>query len=113
MVHGSTIRFSPKIRTLLNTEPRTLNTLLSEMKPMLNAFMDVIFPRTCAGCGGTVGEPAGYLCWDCLTRLEWIHPPFCQICGDPLEGDVSFPVVCAGGTARLPAFERARSHGRV
>jgi len=79
---------------------------------MLNAFMDVIFPRTCAGCGGAVGGPTGYLCWDCLTRLEWIRPPFCQICGDPLEGDVPLPVVCAGCTAVLPAFERARSVAR-
>ncbi|MDD5677723.1 MAG: ComF family protein [Kiritimatiellae bacterium] len=79
---------------------------------MLNAFMDVIFPRSCAGCGGEVGGSSEYLCWNCLVRLEWIRPPFCQICGDPLDGAVSFPVVCAGCTARLPAFERARSVAR-
>ena len=82
------------------------------MKPLLNAFMDVIFPRTCAGCGREAGGQSGHLCWDCLARLEWIHPPFCQICGDPLEGEVALPVVCAGCAARLPAFERARSVAR-
>ena len=82
------------------------------MKILLHAIIDVVFPRTCAGCGHEVGGASGYLCWDCLTRLAWIHPPFCQICGDPLEGDVPLPVVCAGCKARLPAFERARSVAR-
>jgi ComF family protein len=82
------------------------------MKTMLNAFMDVVFPRTCAGCGREAGGSHGYLCWDCLTRLAWIHPPFCPICGDPLEGETTLPVVCAGCAARLPAFERARSVAR-
>lgn len=82
------------------------------MKPMLNAFMDIIFPRACAGCGGMVGDPVGYLCWDCLTHLEWIHPPFCQICGDPMDGAVPAAVVCAGCAACPPAFERARSVAR-
>ncbi len=82
------------------------------MKPMLNAFMDIIFPRVCAGCGREVGGSCGYLCWDCMLRLEWIRPPFCRICGDPLEGDVALPFVCAGCAARPPAFERARSVAR-
>lgn len=79
---------------------------------MLNALMDVIFPRACAGCGHAVTEPCGHLCWDCLARLEWIHSPFCRICGDPIEGEVSLPVVCAGCAARQPAFDRARSVAR-
>lgn len=79
---------------------------------MLNAFLDVIFPRTCAGCGREVGGPAGYLCWDCLAHVQWIHPPFCQICGDPLDGEAPLPAVCAGCRKRLPAFERARSVAR-
>ncbi|MFH1476973.1 MAG: double zinc ribbon domain-containing protein [Verrucomicrobiota bacterium] len=79
---------------------------------MLNAFMDVIFPRSCAGCGGEVVGSHGYLCWDCLVRLQWIQTPFCQICGDPLAGEVPLPVICAGCAAKLPAFERARSVAR-
>ncbi len=82
------------------------------MMPMLNAFVDIIFPRACAGCGGEVGGAFGYLCWDCLAHLEWIHSPFCQICGDPLNGAIATAVVCAGCTACPPAFERARSAAR-
>lgn len=79
---------------------------------MLHALMDIVFPRFCAGCGHEIGGVSGYLCWDCQTRFEWIHPPFCEICGDPLEGDVPMPVVCAGCRQGLPAFERARSVAR-
>ena len=104
--------FNPPAMLLLSDGRQICGKSILDMLTMLNAFMDVIFPRTCAGCGGEVGGPCGYLCWDCLTRLEWIHPPFCQICGDPLEGEVSLPVVCAGCSARQPAFERARSVAR-
>lgn len=82
------------------------------MKPVLNALLDVVFPRACAGCGREAGGISGYLCWDCQTRFEWIQPPFCEICGDPFEGEISSSVVCESCRQALPAFERARSAAR-
>ncbi len=78
---------------------------------MLQALLDLVFPRACAGCGRGMEDP-GYLCWDCLARTLWVRPPFCELCGDPFHGLVPQPAVCPRCAARLPAFDRARSAAR-
>jgi competence protein ComFC len=49
---------------------------------------DLVFPRSCEHCGGLVedGSSWSFLCDDCVRRLDWIHPPFCDTCGHPYPG---------------------------
>ena len=83
-----------------------------KISPLLNALTDLLFPRVCVACGGPARESARYLCWDCLARMAWIHPPFCRLCGDPVDGAVAGEFLCATCLRQAPAFDLARSAAR-
>jgi ComF family protein len=72
-------------------------------------FLDLLYPRVCAGCGALVDLPSGELCWDCLAAFERVREPFCAHCGDPVEGLVEHRYVCSVCANRPPAFDLARS----
>lgn len=72
-------------------------------------LLDVIFPRTCAGCGqnSEISDPA--LCWDCRSQLALISHPFCSVCGEPLHGRIDHEFVCHTCTRHPPGYRRARA----
>lgn len=72
-------------------------------------FIDMIYPRTCAGCGKSVAHNDPQLCWECRSSLAVISHPFCSICGEPLHGQVDHEFVCHVCTKRPPHFNRARA----
>jgi len=75
---------------------------------------DWFYPRVCPGCGEISDRPGRHLCWACYARLELHTQAHCSICGHPAEGGVSHAFVCGAckGAAK-PAFDRARSAGRL
>jgi len=75
----------------------------------MSAALDMLFSRTCEGCGTAMGEEPGCLCWDCLAGIRWVRIPFCERCGDPVPGLVTGPFECAGCRKMKPAFDWARS----
>ena len=42
-------------------------------------LLDLIFPRTCAGCG----QERGYLCDECESAIRRLEPPQCSVCSAP------------------------------
>ncbi len=76
---------------------------------LAGAVADWLYPPRCACCGG--GAVAGFrsLCWECRSRLAFIEFPFCDRCGDPVEGRVDGPYACGWCRRHPPAFDRARS----
>jgi ComF family protein len=76
---------------------------------LLNALTDLLFPRACTGCGAPAPEASRYFCWDCLSSLAVIRPPFCRLCGDPADGALEGDYLCAGCLSHPPAFDLARS----
>ena len=42
-------------------------------------LLDLIFPRTCAGCG----REGGYLCDECEAAIPRLEPPQCSLCSTP------------------------------
>ena len=42
-------------------------------------LLDLIFPRTCAGCG----REGGYLCDECEAAIPRLEPPQCSACSTP------------------------------
>lgn len=74
-----------------------------------HACLDLLWPRPCEGCGRPAGSAPGYVCWDCLGSLPLIRPPFCDHCGDPVEGAVTQDYRCGFCVERAPAFRKARS----
>ena len=73
------------------------------------AALDMLFSRTCEGCGAALDEELGALCWDCRTRIKFVQVPFCERCGDPVAGTVAGPFECAWCRKAAPAFDWARS----
>jgi len=73
------------------------------------AVLDMLFSRTCEGCGAAMGEESGSLCWDCRAEVKPVQVPFCERCGDPVAGAVVGPFECAWCHKTEPAFDWARS----
>ncbi len=74
--------------------------------------LDLLYPRSCAGCGTSLAGKTGQLCWDCQADVRPIAPPFCYWCGNPVEGRVDHRYVCYHCTAAAPHFTRARCAAR-
>lgn len=72
-------------------------------------LLDLIWPRDCELCGARPGRTGHYVCWDCLSVLPLIQPPFCSVCGDPVEGAITRDYVCSLCVDRTPGFDQARS----
>ncbi len=84
----------------------------SEMGEWGKTLLDLLYPRLCVACG--IRDPADgrHLCWDCLSEVQYIQPPFCDRCGDPVAGRVDHVYTCALCERRVVHFERARSAAR-
>jgi ComF family protein len=82
---------------------------LAHIEPMRNVWLDMLFSRTCEGCGAPVDQEPGSLCWDCQTGVKTVQLPFCERCGDPVAGAVTGPFECAWCRKTGPAFDWARS----
>ncbi|MDF7809440.1 ComF family protein [Pontiellaceae bacterium B12219] len=85
---------------------------LRTLDPAKHALLDLLYPRTCIGCGVAAPEPFHYICWDCWSDCTGIEAPFCKICGDPIAGSVDHDFTCFSCSAEPPAFEGARSAAR-
>src|SRR5438093_5983277 len=67
----------------------------------IDALLDVVFPRRCAGCG-TGPWP---FCDRCVTALVPLEPPWCERCGRPTDRSVERCDDCPPGAvawARAP-----------
>ncbi len=72
------------------------------------AALDVVYPRACAQCGAAP-DALPFLCWECLSDLHYVQPPFCSRCGDPVPGHIDHEYCCTYCTRQPPAFDLARS----
>ena len=45
-------------------------------------ILDAFFPPLCLSCGKRI-ENAGKLCSGCFSKLKFVKPPFCGVCGKP------------------------------
>ena len=85
-----------------------MHALIDTTKAVAATLLDFIFPRQCHGCGREP-EADRFLCWECLSNLEYIAAPYCSHCGDPVPGHIDHEYRCAFCTRQSPAFDLARS----
>ncbi|MBT8043252.1 MAG: ComF family protein [Pontiella sp.] len=78
----------------------------------MKRFFDMLYPRSCIGCGTSAPETFRYICWDCWSGAMRVEPPFCDLCGDPVAGSVDHDFICYACSAEKPAFDGARSAAR-
>jgi len=76
---------------------------------MSSALLDLLFSRSCEGCGAAMGVESGSLCWDCQAGSKVVQLPFCERCGDPVAGAVTGLFECAWCRKTKPSFDWARS----
>ena len=72
-------------------------------------FLDMLYPRSCIGCGVSAPETFNYICWDCWSDVNKVEPPFCSLCGDPVAGAVDHDFICYACWGEKPSFDGARS----
>ena len=78
--------------------------------------LDVLLPPLCLSCGEEV-DGAGRLCAPCWSRVSFVAPPFCALCGipfpyDPLGGSAGAEgegALCGACAASPPVHGRARA----
>lgn len=63
--------------------------------------LDLLFPPICGGCG----KRGTQWCGDCHSQVKKIHPPICNICGQPRN----FPGLCFRCSTNKPQFNQLRS----
>ena len=79
-------------------------------KSWFNAVLSFFYPEVCQCCGQEQAGPAeGYIGPDCRGKVKRIHPPFCERCGLPFEGEISATFQCANCRGEHFQFSRARS----
>ncbi|HEX7631226.1 MAG TPA: double zinc ribbon domain-containing protein, partial [Lacunisphaera sp.] len=71
---------------------------------------DVLFPRSCVHCGGTVEEGRlRHLCPACERRLFVVRPPNCTTCGFPYFGETDLNRLCPHCEMLEPKFGEGRT----
>lgn len=79
---------------------------------MINTFIrrisDLIFPRICPSCD-YMSDTSVHLCTSCQSTLSRIKHPYCNCCGEPLNGAIETAVVCGTCQKNEFAFHFARA----
>jgi len=79
------------------------------MNAYAKSLLDLVFPRSCAGCHGRAGDELRYLCWNCMAEIRLVMPPYCLLCGDPAYGELPNAYFCQACRKQKPFFDCARS----
>lgn len=91
--------------------PARLTGSSRPLKSIARSLLSLLYPPSCALCEAELPQWDGQvcLCSACRAVLPRLVAPWCERCGEPLEGDwADLCARCAGG--ELP-FERLRSFG--
>lgn len=75
-------------------------------------FLDLLFPRHCIHCQGSVqskNNPLKYLCKDCERELFYCDPPACKTCGYPFFGSLMGSKTCPHCVELEPVFEAGKT----
>jgi len=88
----------------------------SDMRTALRAVLDFVLPPRCLICSvSTSGAPLPWVCQRCWGAVEYITPPTCAQCGQPLaapaEGIATTTHRCGACLLTPPTYDRARAVG--
>jgi len=78
-----------------------------------DALLDLVFPPFCPVCRARLDEGRrDPLCARCWRGLERIDPPWCRVCGLPVQAAAGARPLCGPCRLRPPAFAYARAAAR-
>ncbi|MGE3537404.1 MAG: ComF family protein [Candidatus Tectimicrobiota bacterium] len=86
------------------------------MVSALRTVLDFVLPPSCLVCAvSTSREPLPWICQLCWQSIQYITPPWCSQCGQPLaappEGIASATHRCGACVLAPPRYTRARAVG--
>ncbi len=59
---------------------------LSSLQQALETALICLYPAQCRSCDTPLGlETVPYLCDECWQQMQFVEPPWCEICGTPLH----------------------------
>lgn len=68
-----------------------------KLKALSDFLLDFLFPNVCAVCGKDTKNPDLTVCATCLAKIEYIVPPYCLVCSQPLPGGGAVCRQCRAG----------------
>lgn len=91
---------------------------LKAVRELGQGLLELLYPHRCFLCGGPLRSSSdrerdqgeeGFICSGCREGLPRLEPPFCELCGAPLEDEALD--LCSECATRQRGFELARSFG--
>ena len=98
--------------------PAPLHPLLARLRPWARALLDLVYPRACLVCDEPLLPEAcegvrAWFCPACEAALPRLRAPFCQMCGEPYDGDITGEFRCSNCAGRRFSFQFATSAFRA
>jgi ComF family protein len=81
------------------------------MRSFGEKFLRFLLPSQCHCCEKFLEEDRQGICPDCLSKIRWIEPPFCTLCGVPFASGEIKNHPCGACMTREKYFTMARALG--
>ncbi|OYW76057.1 MAG: hypothetical protein B7Z37_10625 [Verrucomicrobia bacterium 12-59-8] len=81
--------------------PSRLQRLL---QPVWLSLADLVYPRRCCVCQV---PQEGWFCQACTNALPWVEAPYCRVCGEVYDGELTHEFRCTNCSGRRLEFEFA------
>ncbi len=81
------------------------------MGPFLERLLQFFLPSQCFCCKAFLEEGEKRVCADCLSKIRWILPPFCTVCGGPFVTPQVDSHPCGACLTKKRYFTMARAVG--
>ncbi len=81
---------------------------LAALKGLGRSALALVLPPRCLACAAVVDAP-GTICAECWSRIAFLGPPQCSVCGYPFDFDLGPAALCGGCARDLPGYRRARA----
>ena len=75
---------------------------------MLNRILNIFFPPACPVCRQYTYDP-GTLCSECWNKINFITPPFCDKCSNPIDNGSDHTAICANCLSKPPPYNKTRA----
>lgn len=81
------------------------------MSSFAERLLQFFLPPQCHCCEKILEERQQGICLDCLSKIHWIEPPFCPVCGTPFASREAGNHLCGACMSKKKHFTMARALG--
>ena len=81
------------------------------MRPLVEKLLQFFLPSQCHCCEKFLEEGRKGICPDCFSKIRWLAPPFCSVCGTPFRSKEVENHPCGACATKEKYFTMARALG--